>query len=476
MSKEQVDVLFVHPLGRSRDIYGAVLAGAGVFPPLGMSYLAAVLEKKGVNAKILDMDAVEMPLSGYRDFLETCDAKVIGVHSTTPTYNQTMSILSMSKESGAVTLVGGPHSSALPEHTARQPQVDFVVRSESELTVQELVPALLSNQTDFHNIQGITFKEGNEVASTPPRPFIEDLDSLPFPARHLLPVNNYRMWASHDQGKKTTSMVSSRGCPFGCVYCGKSTFGRTWRARSPKNVVDEMVHCNEEFGIEEIQFFDDTFSFNRERAVKICEEIKARGLDIDWHIFTRVDKVDEELLTMMKDAGLRSLAFGLESGDNEVLKNIRKGTTVEQGYAAVKMVKKLGIMLHPSFMIGNPGETPETIKKTVKMAKSLGVDYPSFSITTIYPGTELWKRGIEKGWVSEGQFAAHGTTKTGDAIFIPEGMTAEQLRREQQKAHRAVFFTPQYVIGRLRAIKSFHELRMHIKAAVGVIEDVLSNE
>lgn len=484
-SMKNATVLLIKPSSRSQQIYGELMESAGLFPPLGLAYVASLLEKKNVHVEILDMDANPMSILEFKQYLMNTNPTVVGVQSATPLHNNAMEYLKCTKEnSDAITLIGGPHASALPEQVAENEYVDFVVRGEGEYSSLKLIEAIRENQHDFSKIDGIAYRDkSNKVILTKESKPIEDLDSLPFPAFEKLPINRYKVWVAQDEGRRIMTMLSSRGCPFGCIYCCKAVSGRIWRGRSPENVLEEISYLIKDFNIEEIVFFDDTFTLNRNRVISVCEGIIKRKMEIVWNIFTRVDKIDKELLILMKRAGLISISFGLESGDDRILKNLNKGTTVEQGYKAVKWCREVGILTRNSFMIGSPGETPETIEKTIRLAKYCG--YSSLDLLTVFPGTKHWQMAIEQGLIDgKGEILgdkrlAYPTCELskiqlGAPYFIPENMTLQKLLNFKKEADRRLFLNLNFIIHHLLQLNSWRHLVRTIKAGAGVLKEIFS--
>ncbi len=366
-------------------------------PPLGLTYLAAVLEKEGMDVHILDLLVEQYSPEKLRRNLQEYRPQFVAATCSTLNYGIASRILKVCKnfDASLVTLIGGPHVSFVASQVIEKaPWIDFVVRGEGEYTLVDLLHTLV-NGKDLREVLGIAFRRDGKVILTPPRPLIKELDKLPLPARHLLPLSKYRAL------KAPTTVITSRGCPFGCIFCSApKMFGRGVRFRNPKLVVDEIEMIYREFGFEQINIVDDTFTVKEQHVQSICDGLMARGLKIRWSVYSRVDTISPRLLSIMKEAGCSWVCFGLESGSQEILDRIKKGITIAKSREAVRMAKEAGINTMTSFMLGLPGENPETASQTVELAKELfgkyGVSY-GFHILAPMPGTEVCEKADEYG-------------------------------------------------------------------------------
>jgi radical SAM superfamily enzyme YgiQ (UPF0313 family) len=355
-------------------------------PPLGLAFLAAALEQAGVEVKVLDFvvfpfktDILESELNQFRP-------QIVGVTAVTMSFNKAMESLKAVKEINPeiLTVMGGPHVTFCAEDTLnRHPELDVVVLGEGEETIVALTEAFRGDR-DWSHVKGIVFRRGTEVVSTGFRPFV-DVDSLPLPARHLIPMGRYKALGM------PVSMTSSRGCPFKCIFCvGRKMVGSRVRYRNAKDVVDELEFLNT-LGFHQINLADDLFTANRKHCLAVCDEIIARGLDVKWTSFARVDTVSPEMLERMKAAGCSAVSFGVESGNADMLKRIKKGITLDQVTKAVEMCNAAGLTPHASFILGLPGETPDTLRQSVSFGeqlKDMGVSH-GFHLLAPFPGTEV---------------------------------------------------------------------------------------
>jgi radical SAM superfamily enzyme YgiQ (UPF0313 family) len=356
-------------------------------PPLGLAYLAAALLKDGVQVKILDYVVYPYRRRDLESVLKKFKPRVAGATAVSMTFNHARQILSDIKavDPGILTVMGGPHVSFCAQETLENfADLDAVVIGEGEQTIVELVGALKSD-FNFDAVKGIAYRSGSKIRTTPKRKRIRDLDALPFPARHLIPLGRYRALGM------PISITTSRGCPHKCIFCvGRKMGGAKVRYHSAERVATELQYlANLKF--HQINIADDLFTANHQHCLAVCEEILKRKLKISWTSFARVDTVSEALLSKMKAAGCKAISFGIESANPKILNTIKKGITVQQVRNAIRLCRQVGICAYASFILGLPGETPQTMKETAEFAANLqqeGLAY-GFHILTPFPGTEV---------------------------------------------------------------------------------------
>jgi anaerobic magnesium-protoporphyrin IX monomethyl ester cyclase len=352
-----------------------------------------------------------------------------------------MKLVGIAKEvqKQAVTILGGSHGTFWGESALKEyPALDIVLRKEGELTFIELVEKLES-KTSIGNVLGITYRSGNKIVRNADRPFIENLDSLPFPAHHLLPLEKLK-----HNGKIIFPLVSSRGCVYWCDFCSTvRMFGRGYRMRSPKNVVDEMQLIHDKYGIDQVTFYDDAFSVDRNRVVKICEELHSRHLRLKWDCGTRVDMVDRELLKTMHHAGCFAVWLGVESGSETILGAMNKKIKIDQTKIAYKTAHQVGLMTIANVVLGFPGETEQTALETIRLVKELNPDDVGFYIATPYPGTPMYEKVIENSWLRVTDFDKFDTA--GPTFETPQ-LSMEKLAELRAKAYQDFYLRPSYVI------------------------------
>jgi len=373
-------------------------APQSIFIPLGVGYLAAVLEEKEYAVDIIDCQALKPKRKQLEAELIQSQPDVVGVTSATLTYKPALEIVKTAKDAlpNCLTILGGPHVTVLDEQTFNeQPEADIVVRGEGEQTMIELADLVSeANLKNLHAVDGITFKKNGQIIRTKDRAFIQNLDELPHPAYKHFPLSKYKI-----SGKMYLPIITSRGCPFQCTFCLASRMcGRRFRTRSPKKVVDELEWLRDVHGADAFAFYDDTFTFDRKRAYDICEEMKNRNVDLPWDCRTRVDQISIEVLAKMRDANCQLIHFGVESGSQKMLDAMKKGTTVEQNQRAIRWAKEVGISVAISVVVGYPGETADMLKQTFDFIRKTGPDYVYVCQAIPYPGTELYDLLKELGW------------------------------------------------------------------------------
>ena len=460
--------------------FEGIKESAGHAEPLNLLYLAAYLrENTDCEISILDAEATGLSYIGIKNKLKKESPNIVGITTPTPTMKHVIKIAEISKEVNpdCAVVAGGPHPTALPEQVAEIPDIDFVVIGEGEQTLLEIVNAVKSEEKSFKHIDGLAYKSGDKIFLTNPRELIRDLGTLPFPARDLIDRKLYYSAPTKkvSSEENSTLILTGRGCPYDCIFClSKVIWHRKVRYRSPKNVVDEIDECVNKYGLREFNFIDDTFVLSESRVTKICREIIKRNLDISWICFGRANHTSKGMLRELKRAGCKRISFGLESGSQEILNFMRKNITLEQSSNAVKMAKEEGLEVHATFMLGNIGETIQTIKETIKFAKELELDYATFFITTPYPGTDLYKIAQEKGYIIEDikweDFAP--LTKISPPL-VQNNLTKEELLKLQKKCFREFYLRPKFILKKLLQVKSFQDVKSTmegVKIFIGIQE------
>ncbi|MCW3996817.1 MAG: B12-binding domain-containing radical SAM protein [Candidatus Bathyarchaeota archaeon] len=366
--------------------------------PIGLAYLASVIEKSGHELKVFDCLALGLSHEGLGKEFASYQPDVVGITSVTPTIKSAYLTAKVAKENApdSTVVIGGPHASFLDrEVLAEEPAIDIVVRGEGELTSVELLSKSLQGR-DLSGILGISFRKNGEVIRTPDRPFIQNLDDLPYPAYQYFALRQYRFF-----GRTILPILTSRGCPYQCSYCVSSRMaGKGFRARDPIKVVDELewLKSNHNAGAGAFSFYDDAFTYDINRAMQICDEMRKRKINVPWDCQTRVDRITPEVLQKMKAADCQLISFGAESGCQKILDSVNKRTTVELNEKAVKMAKKAGLSVAMSVIIGYPGETEESLQQTYDFIRRAEPDYVYLCLATPYPGTHLSAYLKELGW------------------------------------------------------------------------------
>ncbi len=418
--------------------------------PLGLAYLGAVLRKAKYNISVLDTNMDELDSEGVVKFIDDRDINIVGIGSTTAQIKESWRILKLLKKKrlDIINVLGGIHPTALPEESLNKSYVDFVLRGECEVSILEFVKAFENKK--FDNVKGLSFKKDSKFYHNEKPPLIENLDELPFPARDLFEGFPEKYSGSIQRSKKKADILTSRGCTGGCNFCNKSIHGYKVRARSPENVVNEIEVLNCDFGITDFYILDDYFTADMERVEKICDLILEKELKIKWVCATgiRVDNANIKTFKKMKESGCYRMAFGVESGSEEILRKMGKNINLNQVRNAFKTAQEVGIVTLACFMIGNMWETEDTINQTIKFAKSLKTDYAQFLIVKPYPGTALFKL-IENG-VCNAKFNLKNwddyNVFNSKAGFTTNELSEELLLKLQRKANLSFYFRPKQMV------------------------------
>ena len=411
------------------------------FLPLGLGYLAAILETNGFNVNIIDCQALKLSLTDVKKELYKKKADIVGLTSTTLTYKSALGIIDLAKEvwPDCLTVIGGSHVTFWDEEALNEcPKLDVIVRGEGEITFLKLAQKMKKGES-FNEIVGITCRKDGTIVRNSDRAYIEDLESLPYPAFHLWPIEYFNKY-----GKIIFPVMTSRGCTFWCDFCSAvRMFGRRYRMRKAKNVVDELEFLYNKYGQDQYTFYDDAFTVNQSRTEEICNEILKRGLKIKWDCETRVDMVSKDLLQKMKDAGCIAIWFGVEAGSEKVIKAMGKGISLKQTFDAFKWANEVGLMTVASLILGFPGETHETAMESIKLLGQIKSDEIGVYIATPYPGTPMYDYVKKMGWIKVTDFNKYDTATP---IFETPTMSMNELRELHDEAHRRFYLRPTYII------------------------------
>lgn len=372
-------------------------------PPLGLLSIASVLKGEGVEVIVWDRSLYN------QDFFEEIarfHPDVIGISVMTAQYAHAKEIIRSLKRKipKAIYICGGSHISALPEEALTGLDADVAVVREGEFTMKEFCRNLMKG-CDWKGIKGISYRQGNKVYHNPPRAFIEDLDVIPFTGRELLstPFDWYLIPPGVIRGEfyvQTTTMITSRGCPYNCIFCASNIiFGRRFRRRSVENVIAEILYLKKRYGVKGVWFLDDCFTLDRSWINMFCSALTDRRIGLIWSCQTRIDILDEELLSRMKSAGCVQIEIGIESGSDRVLRVLSKGISSNGAEEKFTVMKRLGLRTMASLMIGNPEESVDDIMITYRLVKRLKPDFVEFNVCTPYPGSRLYQMARERGWL-----------------------------------------------------------------------------
>jgi anaerobic magnesium-protoporphyrin IX monomethyl ester cyclase len=415
------------------------------FALLGLGYLAAVLEKNQYRVDVIDCDVLKLSYEEFKKELAKRQPDIVGITSTTLTYKSGLQIAKITKKAcpNCLTVMGGSHVTFWDDKALQEcPELDVIVRREGEYTLLELVQKVEAGES-FGDVLGITYRKDGKIVRNPDRPYIEDLDLLPFPARHLWPMERLQEY------EDILYLATSRGCVFWCEFCATVRMhGRKYRMRSPKNVVNELEFLHKTYGVNKFTFCDDAFTVDQARIEELCSEITDRKLKIQWNCGTRVDMVTRELLVKMKGAGCISVWFGVESGSQQVLDAMKKGISTEQTLRVLGWVRELGLKPVPNVILGFPGETKETAWKTIKFVEKISPDEVGFyNIATPFPGTPMYDLVKENGWLKVTDFDKYDTVTP---IFETPWLSMKELGEIREQAFHHFYLRPTYFLNNLR--------------------------
>ncbi len=443
----------------------------GKYPPLGVMYIAAGIERfTRWEVDILDTQIGPMDYHQLEEEIRKRQPDVVGIEALTfslvDVYHTASVVKKVSQD--ILVVLGGPHVFLFPEESIASCHVDALCLGEAEYSFPEFLKCIEQNHP-FDTVPGIVYKRQGQILYTGAPHLLDNLDQLPFPARHLVPYKKY--YSVLAKGQFLTTMMTSRGCPARCIFCDRPHLGKTFRARSASNVVDEIEECVKRFDIREFFFYDDTFSINRERVLAICQEILGRKLDILWDIRARVNTMDTEVLSALKRAGCARIHYGIEAGTPEILNVLKKGITLEKVKEVFRLTKKVRIQSLGYFMIGNPTETKEQIEETLRFSQSIDADYIHLSLTTPFPGTELYQMGLEQGIFNRDYWREFAKTPAKE--FTPElweeHVTREELIEFMMHAYKRFYTRPSYLLRQLLHIRSVPELVRKGKAGMKLL-------
>jgi len=443
-----------------------VMKHFGHMPNIQLLYVAAILEKLGVELRYYDLVGMGIDRIALEEKLRAFDPDLVGLsvftshfHNATSWARHLKTILPRAR-----IILGGVHVSIYPVETVRyNADVDYACVGEAEMVLPEFVRRWEKRES-FEGLRGLVWRDGDEIRYAGPPDPCEDLDAVPFPARHLVPNERYFNFIS--ARRNYTVFNSSRGCPFRCIFCEAQ--GSRWRGRSAENVVAEFAECHEKHGVREIDIFDSSFTVNKERVMKICRLLSANGLGrkMIWDVRSRVDTIDEEMLIALREAGCYRIFYGIESGNPEILKTLRKQVDLGRVERIVRMTDKLGISAFGYFLIGSPGETPDTARQTVDFARKLPLDFAIFNALTPFPRTELYEKYY---------LPAAGRDFWADYISRPDAnpefmgrpwtvMTDDEVRLTAHSAMNEYYFRPRQLLRAIRSVRSADQLRRYLSA------------
>ncbi len=425
-------------------------------PHIGLAYVASYLREKGIEVKIIDAPIDRISFDDIGKRIKKSKPDFIGITANTMQIEDAHKSARIIKliDKDIPIIVGGYHATAIPVKTLEEFDCfDYTVYGEGEITIYELIK-ILENSKNVSGVKGICYRTDKKIKITAPRPYITNLDNLPFPAFDLFPLGKYNACASLNKKIIEVPLQTSRGCPHQCIFCARP-LGNVVRCRSPENVIEEIKRDIEELNASQILFTDETFTLNRGRIIKICDGILREKLNekIRWYCETRVDTIDKLMLKKMKEAGCIYIAYGIDAGNEEILKKIKKGTNLEQARNAVKWAKELNIKVFASCVLGHPYETKKTINDTIRFMFEVDPDFAAFSILSPFPGTEIMKmaerregnlRLLSYNWKGYGK-------QIGNALSL-ENVPRRELEIMQMKSYVKFYLRPGKISNMLRVV------------------------
>ncbi len=449
-------VLLIVPPNSQEERYGRFSEIGTLYPPLGLAYIAAVAEREA-EVRVIESEAMNYSYEDIIQLTKEFNPDLVGMQCYCTTINRCYKVAELIKNINPKIriVLGGAQVTLEKESTINHKNIDFGIYGEGEFVFLDLIKALKSEKLksnkkpDFKKIQGLIWKNKGKIIINPKQDLIKNLDELPLPARHLFPMHKYHSSANL-RGKHTLNLMTSRGCPFNCAYCaGSLIFGKTHRYHGTDRVIEELLELKNKYRADSIQFFDETFTANRQRVIELCDKMIEKKLNIEWSCFTRVNLVDKELLKKMKQAGCYLIFYGYESGNQRLLNLIRKGITLEQARNATKLTHEAGIESWGSFMLGLPTETKQESEQTINFALEIDPTFVQFPITTPFPGTDLYDICLKNGKVltdNLDEYTAWGV------VYVSKGRTAEEISSTVKKAYRKFYLRPSYMVRRFKSV------------------------
>ncbi len=430
----------------------------GLYPSLGLAYIAAVAENAGNEVCIIDCAAMNYSSEVLFRLVKRYSPELIGMQTLCYNINDCLEAAKGIKEfSPEVKIVfGGVQASLFPIEICKEENVDFVIAGEGEVTFENLLGALKGRRY-LADVTGLTWKEDGEIIQNPPRQLIQNLDTLPFPAWHLFPLNRYHSTAQL-RGRTTAHLITSRGCPYKCAYCAApKIFGRTSRHFGTERIIKEIVYLRDRYGVDAIQFYDDNFTIDRHKVIDLCERLVNMKLDMPWSCLSRVDMIDKGLLKKMKKAGCYQIFYGVESGSQRLLHLIKKNITLEQIRETFRITKEAGIEAMASLIMGLPTETEEESRQTADIAIEIDADYAIWAPLGLFPGSDLFDIAVSQGRLvdSNGRYLVADwgkLIKNNDSIYLSKTMPLDSLNRMINRAYKRFYLRPVYILKHIDSI------------------------
>lgn len=466
-------ITLVNPPLTGKERYGSLAKGGVYMPNLGLGYLASVLRRENYQVNIVDGEALSLNTKSAAGYILKESPDFVGLTAATVSINKAAELAAILEDSSPQLkiLIGGPHITSAPDETMiRFGQFDIGVIGEGELTIVELLDALSGNK-DISTIDGLIYRTDGNLVKTGPRTLIKDLDGLPYPAWDLYPdlSRYYKPSAFGFRKLPSTSLITSRGCPFCCSFCSQSLWGGIYREHSPEYVMEMIRILYHKYGIRDLAIYDDTFGINRMRLVKLCQLLIRERLDLVWSCNLRANMADAEILKLMKKAGCWEIAYGIESGSQKILDFLKKGVKKEEILQAMRDTRKAGIISKGYIMVGTPLETEETLKETLDYALDLDMDLLTVNHFSPFPGTLDYERADRFGYFNKDWrlFNQH------NLVFVPSSLKKEDVEFYRRKITRRFYLRPKILFKFLRLAFKPAYLKLLLSGTLALIRFLL---
>lgn len=479
MNNGKPSVLLINPTFNVHEHYGKLSDAASLLLPVSLLYLGGMLESKGVPVRIMDGQCDDLSEGALLKTIQEMNPAFVGITMLTPTSADTHRLAAIIKQAypKLPILAGGTHPTVMPDEVMEDRNIDLIAISEAEHTLCEVYDVITQSwdASALKQIPGIVFRDGDDIVKNADRPLFSDLDKLPLPMWHGVKMDLYHQVPDSQFARPMRVMMSSRGCPFKCIFCSaRQVSGFKYRAHSADRVVEEMEILINKYNARQIIFLDDNFIISKKRVFEICEKMMQKGLHkkMLWTAAGRADEVNEPLLKAMKDAGCKMISFGIESGSPRLLELMKKGEKREHIEKAVAMARKAGLKTRGTLILGFPTETREESLETITFAKDLGLDFAKFSLATPYPGTALYNIALERGLISSkdwSKFNSQAGYASYDPVFIPEGRTGKEMKELQRLATKEFYLRPRQIVELIRHITGWADIKLYMEVVKSII-------
>ncbi len=464
-----MNITLIYPNISKQERYGSKIGeSGGSQQPLGILYLASYLRSNNFSVKLIDAECENLSNEQILNICTSFKTDIYCISTTTVVFSKAISLAEYIKEytPDIPVVVGGPHISGDPINSMKHTCFDIGVIGEGEATLLEIANSYRNGKT-LDNINGIIYRRNGEIVKNSPRELINNLDDIPLPARDLLPpLVRYLPPPINYKGVPCATIITSRGCPYSCTFCDKNTFGSKYRIRSAENVIEEIKHLIKHYSIKEIAFVDDTFNINNKRLNRLFDLLRENNIRLPWTCMARINTTSYEQLRAMKEAGCWHISFGIESGNKDIIKLIKKGIDLDYTRQVIRWCKELGIQTKGFFMIGHPGETKETIKDTIDFALSVPLTHIVATINTPLPGSWNYDNVEKFGTMSTIDWSKHNYWIP---VFIPHGLTEEYLQKKHAELNRRFYFRSSVILRQISGLRRISDAKRFMKMAVSAL-------